>query len=834
MAQTYAQRQTAVLDKISAAGKSDSIDIIVQPNNNTTPFNQPHRVLQSYSPANIWVLRFRATDISAQDFKKAYFDLAKKPVEELTTGSLDITLNSLAIAHRSFPAINGSGMRISIKEQSFDTADIDYKGRHFNSGLAANNTTTHAAIMATIAVGGGNSSPLATGAAPAAMVTSSSFDNLLPDADAVFQANDLFIQNHSYGTVVENYYGLEALAYDAQAALMPQLLHVFSAGNSGTAVGAGPYTSVPGRANITGNFKYAKNVLTVGAVDSFGTVAALSSKGPAFDGRIKPELVAFGEDGSSGAAALVSGTAALLQQAYRQQKAKLPEAALLKAVLINSADDAGLPGVDYQSGWGNVNAKAAVQTILENRTATVIAGKGERKIVPVNIPGGAKRLRMTASWTDAPAQVNTAKALVNDIDIFLQQTTSGVQWLPWVLSAHPDSLDVPAKRGIDTVNNTEQVTIELPAAGTYQLLIDGKKMASDNQVVAVAWQIDMLNGLEFTNPVQGKSVESGKPFLLRWHTTIDDTATLQYSKNGAVWQTIASGINLKKQHYSWVPPEASGVLQLRMLLPNNAIALSDSFVVSQPVNLQVGLQCADSVLLYWNATANNTYQLYQLRTHYMEPLQQVRDSFVVLQHPGADKGIYAIAPVVNGFAGLRSFALNVAASGAGCYFKGFFVQNQTDAFIQLRGELGSLYNLRELHFQKRRGADFENLQTITPQLLLTVTDSALKQGANQYRLQAVLVNGQTINSEPVIVYHFTSLPVQAFPNPVAANGTITLVTALAGKYTVAVIDSWGRQRQHLTLQNAITTIKAPASTGIYFIRMYSDDGITGEFKIVVL
>ena len=58
----------------------------------------------------------------------------------------------------------------------------------------------------------------------------------------------------------------------------------------------------------------AKNILTVGATDSFSIVAALSSKGPAHDGRVKPELVAFGEDGSSGAAALVSGTSLLLQQ----------------------------------------------------------------------------------------------------------------------------------------------------------------------------------------------------------------------------------------------------------------------------------------------------------------------------------------------------------------------------------------------------------------------------------------------------------------------------------------------------------------------------------------
>jgi len=36
----------------------------------------------------------------------------------------------------------------------------------------------------------------------------------------------------------------------------------------------------------------------------------------AFDGRIKPEIVALGEDGSSGAAAIVSGIALLIRDAF--------------------------------------------------------------------------------------------------------------------------------------------------------------------------------------------------------------------------------------------------------------------------------------------------------------------------------------------------------------------------------------------------------------------------------------------------------------------------------------------------------------------------------------
>ena len=128
------------------------------------------------------------------------------------------------------------------------------------------------------------------------------------------------MQNHSYGTGLENYYGLEAQAYDAQARQYPTLLHVFSSGNSGNqASPTGTYQGLPNVANLTGQFKMSKNTLSVGATDGLGEVAPRSSRGPAHDGRGKPELVAFGADGSSDAAALVSGISLLVQHAYRTQ-----------------------------------------------------------------------------------------------------------------------------------------------------------------------------------------------------------------------------------------------------------------------------------------------------------------------------------------------------------------------------------------------------------------------------------------------------------------------------------------------------------------------------------
>src|SRR6476660_387757 len=75
------------------------------------------------------------------------------PKEELTTGSLDLTANYINTVHHLFPSINGSSIRISIKEQNFDTSDIDIRNRYFITGFEAPTNSSHAAIMATAIAG---------------------------------------------------------------------------------------------------------------------------------------------------------------------------------------------------------------------------------------------------------------------------------------------------------------------------------------------------------------------------------------------------------------------------------------------------------------------------------------------------------------------------------------------------------------------------------------------------------------------------------------------------------------------------------------------------------
>jgi hypothetical protein len=273
----------------------------------------------------------------------------------------------------------------------------------------------------------------------------------------------------------------------------------------------GAYAGLNGFANLTGSFKMAKNILTVGSLDSFYKVPSLSSKGPGYDGRIKPELVAYGNDGSSGAAAITSGTALAIQSAYAgNHNGLLPHNSLVKAVLINSADDVFTKGPDYHSGYGNVNTYHAVMDILSGHFFTGSVAQNEIKDFSVTIPKNAKDLKITLVWTDPPALANAYAALVNDLDLSLQRSSDNFLWLPWVLNSAPDadSLNKPAQRKRDSLNTVEQITIDKPSAGSYTIHITGHDI-SNTQSFYVAYRWDTLDHFYFISPAKEDHFTSG-------------------------------------------------------------------------------------------------------------------------------------------------------------------------------------------------------------------------------------------------------------------------------------------------------------------------------------
>lgn len=145
------------------------------------------------------------------------------------------------------------------------------------------------------------------------------------------------------------------------------LVMCVAAGNSGPAASS---IVIPGDA---------ENVITVGAVDSSGSIFELSSRGPTAKGDTKPDLVTLGVDvvsalagskngksslsGTSMAVPQVSGAVALLLQA-RSDLAPSD----LKRLLLKTADDLGPSGQDNVYGYGALNLTGALQSISAPRS----------------------------------------------------------------------------------------------------------------------------------------------------------------------------------------------------------------------------------------------------------------------------------------------------------------------------------------------------------------------------------------------------------------------------------------------------------------------------------
>lgn len=124
----------------------------------------------------------------------------------------------------------------------------------------------------------------------------------------------------------------------------------------------------------------ATDILSVGSVDKTGSLASFSSRGPSYDHRIKPEVVAMGTlaavqgsdgtarfgSGTSFASPLMAGAAAVLWQAYPNLSAKDLMQSIIEAGNQYSTADAAY-------GYGIPNFKIAYGSISSVKTTSIIS-----------------------------------------------------------------------------------------------------------------------------------------------------------------------------------------------------------------------------------------------------------------------------------------------------------------------------------------------------------------------------------------------------------------------------------------------------------------------------
>jgi MYXO-CTERM domain-containing protein len=378
--------------------------------------------------------------------------------------------------------------------------------------------------------------------------TSPSYENLQSRAyrDGMrISSNSWGANTNTYNSDAQRY---DALTRDAQpaTAAVPavgnqEMVIVFAAGNSGPS------------ANTVGSPGTAKNIITAGAsenVQAFGgpdqcnvadtgadsamDIINFSSRGPAADGRKKPDLVAPGthvsggvaqaagqrgnppanplgqalscfnaegvcagpgtsnffplgqqwytaSSGTSHSTPAIAGGAALVRQYFINQGVAPPSAAMTKAYLMNSARY--MTGVGANDNlWSNNQGMGLMdlgmafdgtsRTLDDQNPANLFTATGQSRTFDVSAGDPTKPFRVTLAWTDAPGST-TGNAWKNNLDLTV---TGGGNTYKGNVFTGANSV---TGGNADLSNNVESVFLPAGTPGPFTITVTAANINSD-------------------------------------------------------------------------------------------------------------------------------------------------------------------------------------------------------------------------------------------------------------------------------------------------------------------------------------------------------------------
>ena len=299
----------------------------------------------------------------------------------------------------------------------------------------------------------------------------------------------------------------------------------------------------------------------------------------------------------------------------------------------------------------------------------------------------------------------------------MEQITNHKIFLPWVLNsaAHIDSLNQLAKRKRDSLNVVEQITIDDPSSGNYIIHVKGYDVSTSAQSFYVVYRFDTDKSFQFVSPSGNDHFTSGGNSIFRWNSTYaTQMGKLEYSiDKGISWKLINSNVDLSKKYYKWTTPDTFALAIARMTIGSD-VYVSDTFNFSRQLYPQVGFNCADSVLIYWNKINGiNKYKVYQLGSKYLEPIATIADTNIIL-HNTASPFVAVTTVFDSSHTGVNSYTFNYNTQGVACYISNFLADLNANNNALLQLTLGTTFNLKSVQFQELTTNGWNTISTIQP------------------------------------------------------------------------------------------------------------------------